>query len=104
MARENFMANGGRGVARHRAIPSAGLARRVRTMGNRVHQTLPKKAPKPPISAVCASPHFCSMKITEGLRRYAADLQISEAEELKKGMKEKSVEFAEAGAELYQKA
>jgi phosphomethylpyrimidine synthase len=49
-------------------------------------------------------PHFCSMKITEDVRKYAAQQGIGEDEALAKGMEEKSVEFAEKGAELYQKA
>ncbi len=45
--------------------------------------------------------HFCSMKITEDVRRYAAEQAISEEEALAKGMEEKSKEFVEAGAEVY---
>ena len=41
--------------------------------------------------------HFCSMKITEDLRRYAAQSAIAEEEALKKGMEEKSREFVEKG-------
>jgi phosphomethylpyrimidine synthase len=46
-------------------------------------------------------PHFCSMKITEDVRRYAAEQAISEEEALAKGMEEKSKEFAEKGSEVY---
>jgi phosphomethylpyrimidine synthase len=49
-------------------------------------------------------PHFCSMKISEDVRKYAAAQNLSEEEALKKGMEEKSKEFAEQGAELYTKA
>ena len=49
-------------------------------------------------------PHFCSMKISEDVRKYAAEQAISEEEALKKGMEEKSKKFAEKGAELYAKA
>ncbi len=48
-------------------------------------------------------PHFCSMKITEDVRKYAAQLGVAEEEALKKGMEEKSKEFVERGAELYAK-
>ena len=41
-------------------------------------------------------PHFCSMKITQDIRDYAAN-----EEELQKGMAEKSKEFKEAGSEIY---
>ena len=49
-------------------------------------------------------PHFCSMKITEDVRKYAAEQGIAEDEALKKGMEEKSKEFVEKGAEVYAKA
>ena len=44
------------------------------------------------------------MKITEDVRRYAAEQGISEDEALRAGMEEKSREFSEKGAELYAKA
>ena len=46
-------------------------------------------------------PHFCSMKITQDVRDYAAAQGVSEQEALKKGMEVKSIEFVKAGAELY---
>ena len=46
----------------------------------------------------------CSMKITEDVRKYAAEQGVSEEEALKKGMEEKSKEFVEKGAEVYAKA
>jgi uncharacterized protein YllA (UPF0747 family) len=48
-------------------------------------------------------PHFCSMKITEDVRKYAAEQNLSEGDALKAGMEQKSREFAEAGAEIYSK-
>jgi hypothetical protein len=53
--------------------------------------------------SVCG-PHFCSMKITEDVRKYAAEQGIAEEEALKKGMEEKSREFTEKGSEIYAKA
>jgi phosphomethylpyrimidine synthase len=44
------------------------------------------------------------MKITEDVRKYAAEQGVSEEEALKKGMEEKSREFVEKGAEVYTKA
>jgi hypothetical protein len=41
---------------------------------------------------------------TEDVRKYAAEQGIAEEEALKKGMEEKSKEFAEKGNELYAKA
>ena len=49
-------------------------------------------------------PHFCSMKITEDVRRFAAQQGMSEEEALKAGMEQKSREFTETGAEIYAKA
>src|SRR5467141_3216446 len=48
-------------------------------------------------------PHFCSMKITEDVRKFAAQQKISEDDALKEGMEQKSREFNEAGAEIYAK-
>lgn len=46
----------------------------------------------------------CSMKITEDVRKYAAEQELSENEALKVGMEQKSREFVDAGAEVYSKA
>lgn len=43
------------------------------------------------------------MKITEDVRKYAAEQSIAEEEALKKGMEEKLKEFVDKGAELYAK-
>ena len=59
-------------------------------------ETLPQEGAK--------TAHFCSMKITEDVRKYAAEQGIAEEEALKKGMEEKSREFTEKGSELYAKA
>ena len=44
------------------------------------------------------------MKITEDVRKYAAGKGLTEDEALQEGMREKSAEFAEQGAEVYSKA
>ncbi len=41
------------------------------------------------------------MKITEDVRKYAAEQAISEEEALQRGMDAKSKEFVESGAEVY---
>ena len=46
-------------------------------------------------------PHFCSMKITEDVRRYAAEKGVGETDALQAGMEEKSREFLGNGAEVY---
>ena len=67
-------------------------------------ETLPQEGAKSAHFCSMCGPHFCSMKITEDVRKYAAELGIAEEEALKKGMEEKSREFAEMGSELYAKA
>jgi phosphomethylpyrimidine synthase len=41
------------------------------------------------------------MKITEDVRRYAAEQGLTDDEAMQKGMAEKSREFVETGAEIY---
>ncbi len=67
-------------------------------------ETLPQEGAKSAHFCSMCGPHFCSMKITEDVRKYAAEQGLSEDEALKKGMEEKSVEFRQSGAEVYQKA
>jgi len=44
------------------------------------------------------------MKITEDVRKYAAEQNLTEEEALQKGLAQKSAEFVERGAEVYAKA
>lgn len=46
-------------------------------------------------------PHFCSMKITEDVRKFAAEQGISENEALEVGLQEKAKEFVDKGGEMY---
>jgi phosphomethylpyrimidine synthase len=67
-------------------------------------ETLPKESAK--IAHFCSmcGPHFCSMKISQDVRDYAAAKGIKdEKEALMKGMDEKSRQFLEEGAEVYHK-
>ena len=66
-------------------------------------ETLPQEGAKSAHFCSMCGPHFCSMKITEDVRKDAAEQGISEAEAVTRGMKEKSSEFLEKGAELYSK-
>ncbi len=66
-------------------------------------ETLPKESAKVAHFCSMCGPHFCSMKITQDVRDYAASKELEEAEALAKGMEEKSKEFLEKGAEVYQK-
>jgi phosphomethylpyrimidine synthase len=51
-----------------------------------------------------ARPHFCSMKITQDVREYAASRGLAEEAALAEGMKEKAEEFVARGSEVYEKA
>ena len=66
-------------------------------------ETLPQDGAKVAHFCSMCGPHFCSMKITQDVRDYAARQGLSEDEALKQGMDEKSQEFKETGAEIYNK-
>ncbi|MCA9461546.1 MAG: phosphomethylpyrimidine synthase ThiC [Nitrospira sp.] len=63
--------------------------------------TLPAQGAK--IAHFCSmcGPHFCSMKITQDVRDYAAQQHLSEEAALSKGLEEKAEEFRKAGGDLY---
>src|SRR5574338_446655 len=63
--------------------------------------TLPDNAAKVAHFCSMCGPHFCSMKITQDVRDYAAQKQLDEQRALEIGMREKSEEFKKAGAEIY---
>src|SRR3990167_139846 len=67
-------------------------------------ETLPQEGAKLAHFCSMCGPHFCSMKITQEVRDYAASQKLSEEEALKKGMEAKAVEFVKQGAEIYKKA
>ncbi len=67
-------------------------------------ETLPQEGAKLAHFCSMCGPHFCSMKITQDVRDYAAAQGVSEIEALKQGMETKSVEFVKNGAEIYRKA
>ena len=66
-------------------------------------ETLPQEGAKQAHFCSMCGPHFCSMKISQDVRDYAAKKGISESEALAKGMEEKSIEFVKKGSEVYQK-
>jgi len=67
-------------------------------------ETLPQHGAKLAHFCSMCGPHFCSMKITQDVRDYAAKQGLSDEEALTKGMATKAVEFVQAGAEIYSKA
>ncbi len=64
-------------------------------------ETLPKDAHKLAHFCSMCGPHFCSMKITQDVRDYAAEHGVGEIAALDVGMAEKAAEFREAGAQVY---
>jgi len=64
-------------------------------------ETLPMEGAKSAHFCSMCGPHFCSMKITEDVRKYAAENALSETVALEHGMQAKSREFNEQGAAIY---
>jgi phosphomethylpyrimidine synthase len=65
-------------------------------------ETLPQEGAKLAHFCSMCGPHFCSMKITQEVRDYAAQNQLDEQSALDAGMREKAGEFLATGAEIYQ--
>ncbi len=66
-------------------------------------ETLPTHAAKQAHFCSMCGPHFCSMKISQDVRDFAASHHLSEQEALEKGMEEKAEEFVKAGVEIYKR-
>ena len=66
-------------------------------------ETLPQEGAKSAHFCSMCGPQFCSMKITEDVRKYAAQQGVKEEEALRAGMEQKSKEFVQKGAEVYAK-
>jgi phosphomethylpyrimidine synthase len=66
-------------------------------------ETLPQEGAKLAHFCSMCGPHFCSMKITQDVRDFAANQGVSDEEALEKGMQEKSMEFVAKGGEIYRK-
>jgi len=67
-------------------------------------ETLPQESAKAAHFCSMCGPHFCSMKITEDVRKYAAEHGFGEEEAIKKGLEAKAREFTEKGGKLYTSA
>jgi phosphomethylpyrimidine synthase len=66
-------------------------------------ETLPQEGAKLAHFCSMCGPHFCSMKISQDVRDYAAAEGLSDQDALNKGMQEKAIEFVKKGSEVYQK-
>ncbi len=67
-------------------------------------ETLPKEAHKVAHFCSMCGPKFCSMKITQDVRDYAASLNDPEYQKAAEGMEEMSAKFREMGGEVYLEA
>jgi phosphomethylpyrimidine synthase len=67
--------------------------------------TMPKESAKVAHFCSMCGPHFCSMKISQEVRDYAANNKFENIDvAVEEGMKEMSKEFKDKGAEIYHKA
>src|SRR5438067_6002881 len=64
-------------------------------------ETLPAEPAKTAHFCSMCGPKFCSMRISQDVRDYAAAHGVDEQQAIELGMKEKSVEFVAGGAEVY---
>jgi phosphomethylpyrimidine synthase len=64
-------------------------------------ETLPQEGAKSAHFCSMCGPHFCSMKITEDVRKFAEQNGLNDQTALEEGLRQKSVEFRENGAEVY---
>ena len=66
-------------------------------------ETLPAEGAKTAHFCSMCGPHFCSMKITEDVRKFAAEQGIDETSVIERGLHEKAKEFKQGGAQIYAK-
>lgn len=64
-------------------------------------ETLPAEGAKTAHFCSMCGPKFCSMRISQDIRDYAKKNDLSEAEAINKGLKEKAKEFVDTGSNLY---
>ncbi|MCO1579092.1 phosphomethylpyrimidine synthase ThiC [Crossiella sp. SN42] len=64
-------------------------------------ETLPAEPAKTAHFCSMCGPKFCSMKITQDVRKYAEEHGLSSVEAIEAGMQEKSHEFSEQGNKVY---
>jgi phosphomethylpyrimidine synthase len=66
-------------------------------------ETLPKESAKVAHFCSMCGPHFCSMKISQDVRDFAAKEGVDAQTALDKGMTAKAIEFVNQGSQLYRK-
>ena len=67
-------------------------------------ETLPAEGAKVAHFCSMCGPKFCSMRITQDVRKYAEEHGVTEGQAIEQGLHEKAVEFVETGAEVYRSA
>ncbi|PYJ44877.1 MAG: phosphomethylpyrimidine synthase [Verrucomicrobia bacterium] len=67
-------------------------------------ETLPAEGAKTAHFCSMCGPHFCSMRITKDVRKYAAEHRITEEAAIQEGLKQKATEFTKSGSEIYARA
>ncbi|QDU84513.1 Phosphomethylpyrimidine synthase [Planctomycetes bacterium Pla163] len=67
-------------------------------------ETLPAEGAKTAHFCSMCGPNFCSMRITEDVRKAAAEMGVAEDEALRAGLAEKAAEFRAKGGEIYREA
>jgi phosphomethylpyrimidine synthase len=64
-------------------------------------ETLPQEGAKTAHFCSMCGPHFCSMKITEDVRKYAEQNGFNGSDLIESGLQEKAEEFVRTGGEIY---
>ncbi|MCW2610341.1 MAG: thiamine biosynthesis protein ThiC [Cryptosporangiaceae bacterium] len=64
-------------------------------------ETLPAAPAKTAHFCSMCGPHFCSMRISQDVRRYAEERGLTDAAALEAGMREKAAEFERSGGRVY---
>jgi len=64
-------------------------------------ETLPQEGAKTAHFCSMCGPHFCSMKITEDVRKYAEQNGFDGSDSIEAGLQEKAAEFVRTGGEIY---
>jgi len=64
-------------------------------------ETLPQEGAKTAHFCSMCGPHFCSMKITEDVRKYAEQNGLNGSDTIEAGLQQKAEEFVRTGGEIY---
>src|SRR5437763_4461743 len=64
-------------------------------------ETLPQEGAKTAHFCSMSGPQFCSLKIIEDVRKYAAEQGITDEAAIEQGLEQKATEFTKTGAEAY---